>query len=132
MPLDGTHFEKSLPTGPSFLAVRPIQSPSRPSRADPAVVALLERAILRATTRYTWSSLYRPPNLFHSSPGFCMAGALTRTDNGGWEDGSHVRHAEALVRQAIHGRDLMEYGTWPFARRFVIRAFKRALTLANA
>lgn len=99
------------------------------------VIALLERGLARVTEGYCWDAFYRPKTWYRRHPQFCMCGALYRDDNGDWEPRwPFVNHelAEQFLRQVIKHRSLVNYGTAMFARRRVIRAYKKALAAANA
>ncbi len=96
---------------------------------------LLERARRRVGAGYCSLKFYRK-RWWHSTPAFCMSGALTYSDEGNLElfdrktyDAKQL--AEEIVRQII-GTSLVNYGSRPFAKRRVIRAYDRALETAKA
>lgn len=102
-----------------------------PDVLDDAIV-LLVRARDRVKAGYTGSSFYRK-DIF-GRPRYCMSGALTHDDDGKWEATAYClpqfKLAESIVREVIGGKSLVSYGTNPFAKFFVLRAYNRAIKLA--
>jgi hypothetical protein len=98
-------------------------------------IALLDRGLARVTAGYCYDSLYKAPTWHHKTPRFCMLGSLYVSGDDGLL-GRRIYDGHGLAKgyliKAIGGRSLIEYGTRPFVRRRVIRAYKRAIALAIA
>lgn len=94
-------------------------------------IRLLERALARVTVGYFSAAFYRR-TWFRRRPQFCMCGALTYTDDGHYEGYSDAHWlAEKFAMDAIDGRTLISYGTRPFVKHLVKRAYRRALAAAR-
>jgi hypothetical protein len=96
-----------------------------------AAIRLLERGLARVTAGYCRLSFYRPKRWWRSAPQYCMAGSLFWSDAGGWEKGSWQYHL--VAEKFLHhesGESLVIFGSRMFARRKVIKAYKRALQAA--
>jgi hypothetical protein len=101
-------------------------------------IALLERAVSRVERGYTAFEFYKPARWYRPNPRFCMAGALSYSDNGSMEYGrdnfGEWQKAQAYAVAETGGRDLVDFGTSlsPYLWMRVLRAYRRALARARA
>jgi len=98
-------------------------------------IALLERGLKRVTAGYCPGPYYKPKTWWRNAPKFCMRGSLNCGDDGHWDVAAPYDAnclAEEYLLRATGGKSLVEFGTRPFARGRVIRAYKTALAAARA